>query len=185
MKAARAGRFATLPIRPFSSGHGWFNQGVQKLAGHELPQHVPVNVHFTFQFGDTPKYPHGKRQRAREAALWAVDPPSYFTEGVYIALSGPAFTTDEEAAVYRRFPEWSPQRHMFMDAPQRRAVRDLLGLASTFDGVAILPKFYCYCDRCAAAGRNPFSCLRLQTRWAAGAGTGTFSATAASRSYLI
>ena len=39
------------------------------MAGHELPQHMPVNVHFTFQFGDTRVYPHGKRQRAREAAL--------------------------------------------------------------------------------------------------------------------
>ena len=87
MKTARAGRFATLPIRPFSSGHGWFNQGVQKLAGHELPQHVPVNVHFTFQFGDTKAYPHGKRQRAREAALWAVDPPSYFSEGMCAVLA--------------------------------------------------------------------------------------------------
>ena len=40
---------------------------------------------------------------------------------------------------------------MFLDAPQRQAVRDLLGLASTFDGeakgVTILPKFYCHCDR--------------------------------------
>ena len=26
-------------------------------------------------------------------------------------------------------------------------VRDLLGLASTFGGVTILPKFYCHCDR--------------------------------------
>ena len=198
--------FATLPIRPFSSGHTWFNQGVQEMEGHELPQHTPVNVHFTFQallptpathpaptrsptptptstpnptstststpnptpgpgpypnphpnpnpnqFGDTPKYPHGKRQRAREAGLWAVDPPEYFTQGVYVALRGPAYTAAEQASVYRRFPEWSPQRHMFMDAPQRQAVRDLLGLASTFDdpsrrGVTILPKFHCHCDR--------------------------------------
>ena len=144
--------FATLPIRPFSSGHTWFNQGVQEMEGHELPQHMPVNVHFTFQFGDTPKYPHGKRQRAREAGLWAVDPPEYFTQGVYVALRGPAYSAAEQASVYRRFPEWSPQRHMFMDAPQRQAVRDLLGLASTFDeparrGVTVLPKFYCHCDR--------------------------------------
>ena len=31
--------------------------------------------------------------------------------------------------------------------PLRQAVRDLLGLASTFDGVTILPKFWCHCDR--------------------------------------
>jgi hypothetical protein len=51
-----------------------------------------VTVHFTFQFGDTGAYPHGKRQRAREAALWAVDPPDYFTEGVFVALDGPAYS---------------------------------------------------------------------------------------------
>ena len=67
------------------------------------------------------RYPHGKRQRAREAALWAVDPPSYFTEGVYVALKGPAYSAAEMDSVYRRFPEWSPQRHMYMDAPQRQA----------------------------------------------------------------
>ena len=49
--------------------------------------------------------------------------------------------------MYRRFPEWSPQRHMHMDAPQRRAVRDLLGLATAVDGIAVLPKLYCHCDR--------------------------------------
>ena len=47
----------------------------QGMEGHELPQNEPITVHFTFQFGDTKDYPHGKRQRAREAALWAVDPP--------------------------------------------------------------------------------------------------------------
>ena len=118
--------FATLPIRPFASGHTWFNQGVEDMEGHELPQHEPVTVHFTYQFGDTNAYPHGKRQRAREAALWAVDPPEYFTEGVYVAIVGPSYTAEQQAAVYRRFPEWSPQRHMFMDAPQRQAVRDRL-----------------------------------------------------------
>ena len=40
------------------------------------------------QFGDTGEYPHGKRQRAREAALWAIDPPEYFTEGLFVALEG-------------------------------------------------------------------------------------------------
>ena len=65
-----------------------------------------------------------------------------------MALDGPAYTDEQQAAVYRRFPEWSPQRHMFLDAPQRQAVRDLLGLASTFDdGVTILPKLHCHIDR--------------------------------------
>ena len=41
--------YGTLPIRPFTGGHTWFNQNVQEMAGHELPQHEPITVHFTFQ----------------------------------------------------------------------------------------------------------------------------------------
>ena len=139
--------YGTLPIRPFTGGHTWFNQNVQEMEGHELPQNEPITVHFTFQFGDTKDYPHGKRQRAREAALWAVDPPEYFKEGIFVALDGPTYDTDYKARVYGRFPEWSPQRHMFMDAPQRQAVRDLLGLSQAVEGIMVLPKLWCHCDR--------------------------------------
>jgi len=174
--------YGTLPMRPFSGGHTWFNQNVGTMQGHELPQNEPVTVHFTFQFGDTGAYPHGKRQRAREAALWAVDPPEYFTEGVFVALKGPAYTLEDEKAVYSRFPEWSPQRHMQLDAPQRRAVRDLLGLATAVGGITVLPKLWCHCDRYWGFLRKcrfpnvpkmhlPFSCpqdaLYDPTRWAA------------------
>ena len=98
--------FGTLPMRPFTGGHTWFNQNVQQMAGHEQPQNEPITVHFTFQFGDTGEYPHGKRQRAREAALWAVDPPEYFTEGVFVAVVGPTTTPEYKELVYKRFPEW-------------------------------------------------------------------------------
>jgi len=178
--AAVSFSYGTLPVRPFAGGHTWFNQNVQEMEGHEQPQFEPITVHFTFQFGDTKEYPYGKRQRAREAALWAVDPPSYFTEGVFVALDGPTYTAEYEAAIYKRFPEWSPQRHMFMDAPQRQAVRDLLGLATAIDGITVLPKFWCYCDRYWNALRRcrmpelqsmrfPFNCpmdsLYLADRW--------------------
>ena len=53
----------------------------------------------------------------------------YFTEGVFVALDGPTYDDSYKARVYKRFPEWSPQRHMFMDAPQRQAVRGLRVLA--------------------------------------------------------
>ena len=141
--------FGTLPTRAFTNGHTYFNQDIANPSrpGALLPANQPVTVHFTFQFGDTQDYPHGKRQRAREAALWAVDPPEYFSDGVFVRLVGPTFTPAQQAEVYRRFPEWSPQRHMFMDAPQRQAVRDLLGLATALDGVMVMPKLWCHCDR--------------------------------------
>ena len=178
--AATTFTFGTLPVRPFTGGHTWFNQNVQEMDGHEQPQHQPITVHFTFQFGDTKEYPHGKRQRAREAALWAVDPPEYFTEGIFVALKGASYDEEYKQQVYRRFPEWSPQRHMFMDAPQRQAVRDLLGLATAVGGIMVMPKLWCFCDRywnALSKCRNPhvmgmglpFNCpmdsLYLTDRW--------------------
>ena len=50
--------FGTLPMRPFTGGHTWFNQNVQQMEGHETPQFEPITVHFTFQFSDTGDYPH-------------------------------------------------------------------------------------------------------------------------------
>ena len=46
--------FGTLPIRPFTGGHTWFNQGVQSMDGHEQPQFEPITVHFTFQVIEAP-----------------------------------------------------------------------------------------------------------------------------------
>ena len=139
--------FGTLPMRPFSGGHTWFNQNVAAMPGAERPEHAPVTVHFTFQFGDTNEYPHGKRQRAREAALWSVDPPEYFTEGVFVRVLGDLYTPAQRADAEKKFPDWSPVRHMTMDAPQRAAVRDLLALATAIDGIMIMPRLHCFCDR--------------------------------------
>lgn len=169
-------------MRPFTGGHTWFNQNVQQMEGHSLPQFDPITVHFTFQFGDTGSYPHGKRQRAREASLWAVDPPAYFDEGIFVALDGPTYDMSKQEAVYKRFPSWSPQRHMHMDSPQRQAVRDLLGLATAIgEAIVVLPTLYCHCDRYWGFLKNcrfpmaqnmtlPFACpqdaLYDPTRWA-------------------
>jgi len=34
--------YGTLPMRPFSGGHTWFNQNVGTMEGHTLPQYEPV-----------------------------------------------------------------------------------------------------------------------------------------------
>ena len=39
---------------------------------------TPVSVHTTFQFGDTPEFTWGKRNRLREKQLWLVDDDSYY-----------------------------------------------------------------------------------------------------------
>ena len=106
-----------------------------------------LTVHFTFQYSDTPDFPHGKRQRAREAALWTADPDSYYTEGRFLKLVGPLYTAKQRADIERRWPEWSPQRHMRIDAIQRAAVRDALALSIALNATLIMPKLVCTCDR--------------------------------------
>lgn len=83
---------ATLPLRVFTGGHTYFMQRLHNAPGHDLPRLSPLTVHFTFQYSDTPDYPHGKRQRAREAALWAVDPPDYYSKGTFLRLVGPLYS---------------------------------------------------------------------------------------------
>ena len=137
----------TLPLRAFTGGHTFFMQGVKNREGHALPRASPLTVHFTFQYSDTPDFPHGKRQRAREAGLWAVDPPEYFREGRFVQLVGPLYTAAQRVAIERRFPEWSPQRHMHLDAIQRAAIRDLLALSLALNATLIMPPLVCFCDR--------------------------------------
>jgi len=137
----------TLPLRAFTSGHTYFMQRVQNFEGHALPRNELLTLHFTFQYSDTPDFPHGKRQRAREAALWTSDPPSYYEEGRFVRLAGPLFTAKQRVAIERKFPEWSAQRHMHIDALQRAAVRDLLALSLALNATLIMPPLVCTCDR--------------------------------------
>ena len=57
----------------------------------------------------------------------------------------PLRRTDPQAqrvAVERRFPEWSPQRHMALDAIQRAVVRDLLALSRALGAALTLSEFW-------------------------------------------
>ena len=62
-------------------------------------------------------------------------------------LVGPLYTHEQQQGVEASFPEWSPPRHMHMDAIQRAAVRDALALAAALEGIMIMPKLHCFCDR--------------------------------------
>lgn len=92
----------TLPLRAFTGGHTYFMQRVQNFEGHVLARAQTLTVHFTFQYSDTPDYPHGKRQRAREAGLWMADPPEYYTEGRFVRLVGPLFSAAQRVAIWVR-----------------------------------------------------------------------------------
>ena len=175
---------ATLPLRAFSGGHTYFFQHLQEDAHHEHPSQQLVTLHFTFQYGDIlyHDYPYGKRQRAREAGVWAADPPEYFTGGRFLKVNGDLFSAEQRISAERLYPEWAPQRHLTIDAPQRAAVRDALALAIALNASLIMPDLYCFCDRywgfthrcrfpdAPKAMRLPFRCsmdsLYDVTRWA-------------------
>ena len=176
---------ATLPLRAFTGGHTWFMQHAYNFDGHQRPQTSVLTVHFTFQYSDTPDFPHGKRQRAREAQLWTADPPSYYTEGRFVRLVGPLYTAAQRARIEHRWPEWSPQRHMEIDAIQRAAVRDLYALSLALNATLIMPKLVCTCDRYWGFLENcrmptgpedmplPFHCLRMRCLRSNGGTTST------------
>eukprot|EP00898_Chlorokybus_atmophyticus_P002642 jgi/Chlat1/3379/Chrsp23S03728 len=69
-----------LPILKFVGGHTYF---VQRIQGRDV-----LNVHCTYQFGDSPTYMFGKRQRLREAGLWLVDPDEYYRDGKFVVVTG-------------------------------------------------------------------------------------------------
>ena len=121
----------------------------RRWRAHERPAaRAPVTVHFTFQFGDTNDYPHGKRQRAREAALWAVDPPEYFTEGVFVALVGPTYTPAQEEATCRSASR-SGRRSGTCSWTRRSGggARSARRWRRRSTASSILPKLHCHCDR--------------------------------------
>ena len=81
-------KIARLPLRYFANGHTFFVQRMYAKATHP----PPFVVHMTYQYGDSSAFPYGKRQRMREARVWQVDPPSYFRDGMYLAVAPEAAT---------------------------------------------------------------------------------------------
>eukprot|EP00898_Chlorokybus_atmophyticus_P009220 jgi/Chlat1/929/Chrsp108S01364 len=72
-----------LPPSSFLNGHTYFVQRVHKWMDAPL-----LNVHCTFQFGDSGRYMYGKRQRLRETGLWLIDSETYYSEGNFLHVVG-------------------------------------------------------------------------------------------------
>ena len=64
----------------FANGHTFFVQQVQRHGRQ------PYSVHLTYQYGDHARFAFGKRQRLRQAGLWATEEPEYY-EGKFVALA--------------------------------------------------------------------------------------------------
>ncbi|CAI5979234.1 unnamed protein product [Closterium sp. NIES-64] len=70
-------KLALLPLVLFCNGHVFFEQQMPRRIGV-----TPYAVHSTFQF----HYGAGKIGRFREAGLWALDPPEFYTRGNFLSF---------------------------------------------------------------------------------------------------
>ena len=100
----------------FANGHTYFVQQVHRH-GRE-----PYSVHLTYQYGDHASFAFGKRQRLRQAGLWAMEQAEYY-DGKFVVLA------DEGAS----FPpvdvgsgpeDWREVRHCCACCIHRRADAD-------------------------------------------------------------
>ena len=171
---------ATFPYVHFASGHTYFTQSLQERRGI-----TPVAVHTTFQFGDTPEFTWGKRNRLREKRLWLVDDETYYqrrgpgpdaheTEyngflqlsGVLVeAATAPVLRTESSSSIkiegdkayadamhanngnVYQLTEGNPNRHLLLDAFQRRLVLNAVALGRALKRKVIMPRMTCWCDR--------------------------------------
>ena len=170
----------TFPYLHFASGHTYFTQSLQDRLGF-----TPVSVHTTFQFGDTPEFTWGKRNRLRERRLWLVDEESYYDRrgpgtdpnevtysgylqltGTLVELDAPVRRTESSSSIkiegdgsysdrmHRAIgvdvfglDEGNPNKHLLLDAFQRRLVMNAVALGRALKRKVIMPKMTCWCDR--------------------------------------
>ena len=141
-------KIARLPLRYLANGHTFFLQRLYAKTAHP----PPFVVHMTYQYGDSSSFPFGKRQRMREGRVWQVDPPSYFNDGKYLAISPEAAIAPTDNASGLDYLPTSittaeaADRFNREDTHMRRVLRDALGLAIALNRTLIMPRMLCYCD---------------------------------------
>lgn len=131
-----------LPLPLFANGHGYFVQRAHLSLG--IP---PFAVHATYSLDRHDGA--SKRQRFREAGLWAVDPPSFF-QGRYLALNAslpPQVAAALSAFEARAQPAHNIATHRAALASYLAELRDALALSRALGRTLILPRWACYCDR--------------------------------------
>ena len=106
--------------------------------GHEHPR--------SGRYGDSSKFAYGKRQRMREARVWWVDPPSYFSEGRYLAVAPEGAALPIDTLPNSVTTAEAAGRFNKEDSHLRETLRDALGLATALNRTLVLPRMLCYCD---------------------------------------
>jgi len=135
-------KLARLPLRYFANGHSFFVQRLYAKAEHP----PPFVVHMTYQYGDSASFPYGKRQRMREGRVWQVDPPSYFSEGKYLAIAPEAAALPISFLPGNVTTAAAAARFNLEEAHMRPVLRDAIGLAIALNRTLVLPRMLCYCD---------------------------------------
>jgi len=130
----------SLPLALFLNGHGYF---VQRA---DLRLKVsPFAVHATYSLDNHDGV--AKRQRFREAALWAADPPPR-PEARYLALN---FSTpplvQTKIDKYGRANAANIDVHSAALNAYVAELRDALALARALGRTLVLPRWTCWCDR--------------------------------------
>mmetsp|Transcript_35302 Transcript_35302/g.110769 ORF Transcript_35302/g.110769 Transcript_35302/m.110769 type:complete len:400 (-) Transcript_35302:84-1283(-) len=129
-----------LPLPLFMNGHAYFVQ-----AAHRSLQVSPFAVHATYSLDNHDGV--AKRQRFREAGLWAADPPLR-PEARYLALN---FSTpplvQTKIDKYGRANAANIDVHSAALNAYVAELRDALALARALGRTLVLPRWTCWCDR--------------------------------------
>lgn len=134
-------KIARLPLRYFANGHTFFVQRLYARREKDGSDHPPpFALHMTYQYGDSSKFPYGKRQRMREARVWWVDPPDYFEGGRYLAVAPEGSTLPVDVLPADVTTRQAAQRFNKEEAHLRTTLRDALGLAVALNRTLVLPR---------------------------------------------
>jgi hypothetical protein len=148
-------KVAPLPGLLVSSGQATF---VQRL--HQQYSTTPYAVHATFQLKGGND---GKIQRFKEAGLWLLEPPEYYSSGRFLTWKN--VVEEYVEAVARAWQEeaGAPMQHMhkhMVGMAFQRQVRPALPWLEACDALSLLPtQLLHHCDEyCVYVGVDVTSC---------------------------
>ena len=132
------------PITEVAGGHTFFVQQLQSPTAK-----WPMAVHATYQFGDMPDYPFGKRQRFRDWGMWLVDnDDELITSSRYLVLED-----DAPLLPRAKWEGYSGDLHVrgrqhvdHLDRTRQRLAHGF-ALARALNRTVVLPTLWCYCDK--------------------------------------
>ena len=141
--ATRDALVGIFPITEVAGGHTFFVQQLQSPTAK-----WPMAVHATYQFGDQPDYPFGKRQRFRDWGMWLVDDDAELvTASRYLVLEDDAPLAPREDWVGYSDLHVRGRQHVNHLERLRQRLAHSFALARALNRTVVLPTLWCYCDK--------------------------------------